>query len=134
MSLKAMKTTLPKDPKELLDTIKFNYKQIEDKLQKKLKSGKLTEEQKIKIYFYIKKEEAKNMRAKDLTRSKKKYEQTIKAIDSTIAFIEEKKEKKVYALFDKQLQKRLRLEKTTKKQCEALLKTIEKEEQKRLKK
>lgn len=103
---------------------KIKYKELIKKIQEvqeKLKAKKLKEEQKIKIYFYIKKQEIMNYNEKELIKAKKKYEKMLRTINNTIKYLEENKKKEA------------KLEKITKKECEQLIKTIDKQLNKKTK-
>lgn len=119
-----MPPALPSNPKQLLESITFSYKEFVDRLQAKLKSGMLTEEQKIKVYFFIKAEEVKNMTRGDLHRAKKRYEHTLEAIDMTIASVRKQLEGKALFTSKKRLAERLRLERAARKHCRKLLLNI----------
>ncbi len=122
-----MKPALPKDPKEFLETVTFQYRKFIENLQTKITSGKLTEKQKIKVFFYIKKEEVHNMIPHDLRRAKKKYEQTLSTIEKTISFLEQKKYTRFLLVQPKKIKERIALEKTARTSCKELVAHIDKQ-------
>ena len=111
--------------KEIKESITFKYRELIGALQAKLRSGKLSEEQKIKIFFFVKSEEIKNMTRKDLERSRRKYERILASINQTIAFLEEQQRRKG-GKRQVRLGKRVCLEKVAQRSCRTLLRKIEK--------
>ena len=105
--------------------LSFKYKSLINSLQKRLVSSKLTDEQKIKIYFFIKSEEIKNLDYKSLLRLRKKYYSFKLTTDSTIVFLKDKISSTNSLNKRKKLLSRLRLESFVNKQCSLLLKKID---------
>ena len=112
--------------RKVLPNIKYRYTELIKAIQSRLRSGKLTEKQKVKVFFYIKSEEIKNMTKRDLERAKKKYLRLLVSIGRTIEFLEEKNPRN-----PAKLQMTLDIERTAKRQCVSLLTKIDKEIAKR---
>lgn len=109
--------------KDKITKISFKYKQFVNGISAKLKSGKLNEKQKIKIFFFVKGEEIKNMTPKDLQRAHKKYIKILASVEETIDFLSKKKDR---VRNQGKMQERISLEKYAKKHCGILVKKIEK--------
>ncbi len=105
--------------------LRFKYKDLINSLHNKLLSSKLTDEQKIRIYFFIKSEEIKNLDYNHLLRLKKKYSSFFDKSSSTIAFLSERISSCSSVKSRKKLLVRLKLESFVNKQCSLLLKKID---------
>ncbi len=110
--------------KAKVERLTCKYKDLIDSLQERLTSRRLTEEQKIKIYFFIKREEIKNMGAADLRRAKKKYEHFYETTNHTINYLEKNYDKTKSVRSKNKLKERIMLEKYASKECKLLLKRI----------
>ncbi len=113
-----------KKKKIIFPKFSFKYKELIDKLQAKLRSGELTEQQKVRIFFFVKSEEIKNMTKNDLMRAQKRYEKIEKAILRTIPYLQVQLDKARRARKQHKLQDRIKAEKYTLRQCKSLVAKI----------